>query len=289
MALQCITDRMPCCRSSPNTAGEWFFPDGTMVPGQCTGQGTTFCRNRGEDDGTVHLNRISNVMSPTGLFCCEVPDATGVMQRICARVCESWLILSWCSSYRLDCHFLFFLVSNVQITGSSAAPIAGQSYTLTCSVSGTSANTYQWMRNSSVLLDKTTEVLSFSPLRLFDGGQYTCEATVGPRTLSDSVDVIVQGYLCNRYLLSVLIIHIFCICSTQSLLQPLWWSLATQSAPYRLLDVMSLWPALSSWVHQWWSTLENFLSSLYTTCYIVHDEMIDWSDALQERNARHME
>ena len=147
----------------------------------------------------------------------------------------------------------FFLVSNVQITGSSATPIAGQSYTLTCSVSGTSANTYQWMRNSSVLQDETTEVLSFSQLRLFDGGQYTCEATVGSRTLSDSVDVIVRGYLCNRYMLSALIIHIFCTYSTQSLLQPLWWSLATQSAPYRLLNVMLLWPVLLSWVQQWWT------------------------------------
>ena len=86
--LQCITDRTPCCRFAPNTAGEWFFPGGMMVPGQSPT--TTFYRNRGRDDGTVNLNRANtNVMSPTGLFCCVVPDATGVMQWACASVqCE---------------------------------------------------------------------------------------------------------------------------------------------------------------------------------------------------------
>ena len=51
--------------------------------------GPTFYRNRGSDDGTVNLNRVNtNVMSPTGLFCCVVSDATDVMQRVCASVCE---------------------------------------------------------------------------------------------------------------------------------------------------------------------------------------------------------
>ena len=51
--------------------------------------GPTFYRNRGPDDGTVNLNRVNtNVMSPTGLFCCVVSDATDVMQRVCASVCE---------------------------------------------------------------------------------------------------------------------------------------------------------------------------------------------------------
>ena len=82
--LQCITDRMPCCRFGPNTAGEWFFPDGTMVPIRVLGTATTFYRNRGSDDGTVNLNRINTiVMSPTGLFCCVVPDAIDIDQTVC--------------------------------------------------------------------------------------------------------------------------------------------------------------------------------------------------------------
>ena len=82
--LQCITDRRPCCKSS--TTGEWFFPDskGGVVPVQHGA--TTFYRNRG-DDGTVNLNRVnSNVMMPTGRFCCVVPDATGVSMSTCVTI-----------------------------------------------------------------------------------------------------------------------------------------------------------------------------------------------------------
>ena len=88
--LQCITDRMPCCSTSPDRAGEWYFSNRIRVPVLGTvkdnNKATTFYRNRG-DDGTVNLNRVStNVFMPTGLFCCEVPDALNVMQRACANI-----------------------------------------------------------------------------------------------------------------------------------------------------------------------------------------------------------
>ena len=85
--LQCITDRMPCCRFGLR-AGEWYMytPDRTMVPGQSAD--VSFYRNRGRDDGTVNLNRLSGVMMPTGRFCCEVPDALNVMQRVFANIGE---------------------------------------------------------------------------------------------------------------------------------------------------------------------------------------------------------
>ena len=82
--LQCITDRMPCCAAAGARAGEWNFPNGTTVPTQ--GVATTFYRTRG-DDGTVNLNRLNtNVMMPTGLFCCEVPDTSGDTQPLCANI-----------------------------------------------------------------------------------------------------------------------------------------------------------------------------------------------------------
>ena len=83
--LQCITDRMPCCRITFR-AGEWYMytPERMMVPGP--GTTVNFYRNRGYDDGTVSLNRNSSVMMPTGLFCCEVPDAAGDIQPLCANI-----------------------------------------------------------------------------------------------------------------------------------------------------------------------------------------------------------
>ena len=87
--LQCITDRSPCCQTPPNRFGEWYFPDGmTTVPGPLQNP-TTFSRTRG-DDGTVNLNRVNDVMMPTGLFCCVVPDATEVDQTVCANIGECY-------------------------------------------------------------------------------------------------------------------------------------------------------------------------------------------------------
>ena len=88
---QCITDRIPCCRFAGGQVGEWFFPDGMMVPLDAL----LFYRNSGRDDGTVNLNRVhTNVVSPTGLFCCVVPDATGINQILCADVSELVIGLS---------------------------------------------------------------------------------------------------------------------------------------------------------------------------------------------------
>ena len=87
-ALQCITDRMPCCAAAAaeDRLGAWLFPNGMSIPRQ--GLSATFYRTRG-DDGTVNLNRDNtNVMMPTGQFCCEVPDALNVMQRLCANIGE---------------------------------------------------------------------------------------------------------------------------------------------------------------------------------------------------------
>ena len=82
--IQCITDRRPCCASTPNRFGQWIFPNGSYVPISTTT--TTFYRNRG-DDGTVNLNRLNdNVTMPTGRFCCELPDAADVLQTLCVNI-----------------------------------------------------------------------------------------------------------------------------------------------------------------------------------------------------------
>ena len=78
---------MECCRNP--TVGEWHFPNGGAVEIEIGA--TTFYRNRGAaGTGTVNLNRVDdNVLMPTGLFCCLVPDATGVDQTVCANIGES--------------------------------------------------------------------------------------------------------------------------------------------------------------------------------------------------------
>ena len=81
-ALQCITDNDRCCRQDPRL-GEWYQPDGALVQG--TTSTTAFYRTRGAN-GEVSLNRPSGVESPTGQFCCEVPDATSTNQTLCVNI-----------------------------------------------------------------------------------------------------------------------------------------------------------------------------------------------------------
>ena len=69
---------------------------------------------------------------------------------------------------------------------------AGQSYTLTCSVSGASVTTYHWRKDGTVL-SEIRPILSFSPLRLSDAGQYTCEVTVNSITLTDDENVVIMS------------------------------------------------------------------------------------------------
>ena len=95
------------------------------------------------------------------------------------------------------------------VVSGDGTPTAGQSYTLTCSVSGASVTTYQWRKDGSVIQGETTEMLSFSPLRLSDAGQYTCEVTVNSMTLTDDKNVVIMSKIsklvhCVYYSLSLL-------------------------------------------------------------------------------------
>ena len=88
-ALQCITDRKPCCYNPRSRYGEWYLPTGTLVPrrGYRPDSEMEFYRNRG-DNGQVFLNRITNDTDNiiTGQFCCEVPDTTGVNHTLCVLI-----------------------------------------------------------------------------------------------------------------------------------------------------------------------------------------------------------
>ena len=79
---------------------------------------------------------------------------------------------------------------NVVITPSAAGtPTAGETYSLDCSVSGTSnLATYQWFDNNGTQLANTSQ-LQLSPLRVSDAGMYTCRATVEGVMLEGSATV----------------------------------------------------------------------------------------------------
>ena len=85
--IQCITDKKPCC---DGRTGLWLSPSGEEVSSNAM-SGSSFYLSRGGNNGTVVLNHINSATSPTGQFCCIVPDATDVNQTHCINISEEIL------------------------------------------------------------------------------------------------------------------------------------------------------------------------------------------------------
>ena len=82
----------------------------------------------------------------------------------------------------------------VAVSG-DGTPTAGQNYTLTCSISGASVtipSSYQWGKDGTILPERGP-TLSFSPLRLFNAGEYTCWVSVNGTLFNNSRAVALQS------------------------------------------------------------------------------------------------
>ena len=79
-SLRCITPLIPCCRPphDPRFRGEWWFPDGSRVQSRCIGYDVS--RTRGAS--SVLLHRINNVVSPTGVYTCQIPDNSSTLREL---------------------------------------------------------------------------------------------------------------------------------------------------------------------------------------------------------------
>ena len=74
-SLVCVTSNvnMNCCRGiDGGNVGEWYFPNGTIVPRSGAAPSADFTRKGFTHQ--VRLNRRNNTTSPTGIYECRVPD-----------------------------------------------------------------------------------------------------------------------------------------------------------------------------------------------------------------------
>ena len=80
-ALLCMTDKPDCCSPLNGTIaqGEYYFPNNSSVPNGHNKNNSLY-RNRGPQ--VVRLNRRNNVLSPTGVYRCEIPDSSGTNRSI---------------------------------------------------------------------------------------------------------------------------------------------------------------------------------------------------------------
>ncbi len=76
-SLVCVTSNVNtmCCRGRdhPTSVGNWFYPDGTIILENGDNPFGDFTRSSHTQQ--IRLNRKRpNVMSPTGVYTCQVPD-----------------------------------------------------------------------------------------------------------------------------------------------------------------------------------------------------------------------
>ena len=78
-AILCTTNRNPCCSTPPNRVGEWYYPNGSLVPNKAADE--DFYRGRSNAQ-SISLNHRNYAQSPSGTFFCELPDNGGVNHRL---------------------------------------------------------------------------------------------------------------------------------------------------------------------------------------------------------------
>ena len=67
--VRCQTDLETCCTSIQGIhRGDWYFPDGSILPFAPTNNDIVEDREPQE----VHLRRRNNAMSPTGIYRCDI-------------------------------------------------------------------------------------------------------------------------------------------------------------------------------------------------------------------------
>ena len=170
-ALVCLTNFTACCSNSETggtiSLGDWRLPDGSLVPGGASGSTASIIRTRGAS--AVLLHRRNNVMVPTGVFTCEVPDASGVLRFVYIYIyvgqvpgtsyyCVTCALFG-SSLYLSMVHvFLIFLIPScpgvLSITDICYDRLA---LVLTCSSSGRPIDTVTWFKDGSVIRGDSSE------------------------------------------------------------------------------------------------------------------------------------
>ena len=205
-ALYCITDEEQCCSSSEtggSELGNWFFPTQDEV--DTTGD---IYSSRGAS--AVWLNRRNNAQSPTGVYRCEIPDATGDILSfytgVFATADQGDTDMDLCPLTIFNT-FLFSgapSIQSVQFELTSATDAATPSFTLDCITAGgpVDFNDITWTRDDSSLpinhglfqvLDDGSTATYNNTLAVTgrETGQYSCQLQHSGNTTF--MDITVEG------------------------------------------------------------------------------------------------
>ncbi len=84
-ALLCVTEYEDCCNAQITVAGEFYYPDGSIVGVRASGD--SLYRNRG--DQLIRLNRRNGATPPLGRYRCDIPDTTGTTRSFFIHIANS--------------------------------------------------------------------------------------------------------------------------------------------------------------------------------------------------------
>ena len=102
-SLVCYTTNVNshCCagRNNPNGGplGNWYFPDGTIVPRLSISPNGDFTRTGYTHE--VRLNRRNNAMTPLGTYTCVVPDMNNAMNHTATITLGKVIATLFCSHH----------------------------------------------------------------------------------------------------------------------------------------------------------------------------------------------
>ena len=139
-ALLCHTNLKNCCRSEQTNnnyytgLGEWLHPNSSTVNIRALNE--AFYRNR--DRSVVRLHRRGDSTSPTGKFCCEIPDANYTIIKMCVNLGELDCIKFRCMSPH---HILLCPLYKHAVTDPSITSLAMVASGLKCRQPSTTTTT----------------------------------------------------------------------------------------------------------------------------------------------------
>ncbi len=83
LSLYCLTTYTSCCRAQDGgSAGAWFLP-GKTDPVEVTNSEFGLANfSRGRDPSATFLNRRNSATGPSGVYTCQIPDASGQLRTL---------------------------------------------------------------------------------------------------------------------------------------------------------------------------------------------------------------
>ena len=183
---------------------EWFFgPNGNAPLPSGAAPMSTILRNGHTYTSSLQFSPLTECH--TGMYTCRL--GVGILANSTMITVNGKSIDNYCNNLcQLPIITFFLAASNisVQITTSGSSVVGESGFTLTCCISGADNLNpfiiYQWTKDNGTQTQiqdgADPRTISFSPLRVSDAGQYTCQASISSTNLDNR---LIQ--FCSRHVM----------------------------------------------------------------------------------------